>query len=237
MTKLLINTIYRATEGEGIHVGAPQIFIRFQGCAIGCLNCDSKETWEFNQAMALEMSDVVAKVMELAQEGRWPLRRVSITGGDPLHPQHTQGLMELMIELKLLGFWINLEAAGSRIVDDVFKAADYISFDFKTPSTGVRTNLDLLVRFIKDYGHKGQVKAVIADNADFGAAFEARGQVDEKIGPNNMTWVLTPCFNPGEKAPIKRFQEVTKLNEDWGAPFRVIGQQHKWMYGPDAKNV
>jgi len=128
MTKLLINTIYRATEGEGIHVGAPQVFIRFQGCAIGCLNCDSKETWEFKQDSAMELTDVVAKVMELSQEGRWPLRRVSITGGDPLHPQHTAGLMELIIELKLLGFWINLEAAGSRIVDDVFKAADYIQF-------------------------------------------------------------------------------------------------------------
>jgi 7-carboxy-7-deazaguanine synthase len=237
MSKLLINTIYRATEGEGVHVGSPQVFVRFQGCAIGCVNCDSKETWDFTPQSAMELEAVVAKIQALSLEGRWPLNRVSITGGDPLHPQHVPGLMELMIELKLLGFWINLEAAGSRIVDEVFKAADFISFDFKTPSTGVRTSLEVLARFIREYGHKGQIKAVIADNADFGAAFEARRQIEEKVGPHPIPWVLTPCYNPGEKAPIKRFQEVSKLNEDWGAPFRVIGQQHKWMYGPDAKNV
>lgn len=237
MTKLLINTIYRATEGEGVLLGSPQVFIRFQGCAIGCVNCDSKETWDFDQSMSMELDTVVARVDQLAKEGRWPLTRVSITGGDPLHPAHTAGLMELIIDLKLKGYWINLEAAGSRIVDDIFKAADFISFDFKTPSTGVRTSLETLSRFILDYGHKGQVKAVIADNADFGAAFEARRQVDEKIGLQPIPWVLTPCFSPGEKMPLQRFRAVMKMNEDWGAPFRVIGQQHKWLYGSEEKNV
>ena len=237
MTTLLINTIYRATEGEGVQLGSPQVFIRFQGCAIGCMNCDSKETWDFDTNKSMELETVLAKVDELANQGRWPLRRVSITGGDPLHPQHVPGLIELMIDLKLKGYWINLEAAGSRIVDEAFKAADYISFDFKTPSTGVRTSSELLARFITEFGHKGQVKAVIADNADFGAAYEARRQIDEKIGPHPIPWVLTPCYSPGEKMPMKRFQEVTRLNEDWGAPFRVIGQQHKWLYGVDAKNV
>lgn len=235
--RLLINTIYRATEGEGVLLGSPQIFIRFQGCAIGCMNCDSKETWDFDQSKSMELEEVVARVDTLAKEGRWSLNRVSITGGDPLHPQHVPGLMELMIELKLRGYWVNLEAAGSRIVEDVFKTADFISFDFKTPSTGVRTSLDLLIRFVSEFGHKGQIKAVIADNADFGAAFEARGQVEEKIGEHPIPWVLTPCYNPGEKMPLQRFRAVTKMNEDWGAPFRVIGQQHKWMYGSEEKNV
>ncbi len=239
MTRLLINTIYRATEGEGIHLGSPQVFVRFQGCAIGCVNCDSKETWDFDESKGLSLDEVLAKVESLSSQGRWPLKRVSITGGDPLHPQHVPGLMELMMELKLRGYWINLEAAGARIVDEAFKAADFISFDFKTPSTGVRTSLELLARFIRDYGHKGQVKAVIADNADFGAAFEAQRQVEEKLGQIqvSMPWVLTPCYAPGEKMPLQRFRAVTKLNEEWGAPFRVIGQQHKWLYGSEEKNV
>ena len=41
------NSIYSATEGEGIHIGSPQTFIRFQGCKVGCFNCDSKDTWSF----------------------------------------------------------------------------------------------------------------------------------------------------------------------------------------------
>ncbi|MEX0799567.1 MAG: hypothetical protein WD025_08980, partial [Bacteriovoracaceae bacterium] len=69
--KLAINSIYMATEGEGIHVGTPQIFVRFQGCAIGCVNCDSKDTWEFlpgNKAL----ETVLREVEELA--GEYPLR-------------------------------------------------------------------------------------------------------------------------------------------------------------------
>ena len=104
MTQLGVHSIYMATEGEGIHVGTPQIFVRFQGCTIGCLNCDSKETWEFtNNTLSLE--EVVNSVEEEA--GKYPhrIKRVSITGGDPLHPKHTPGVDVLAGELKKRGYF------------------------------------------------------------------------------------------------------------------------------------
>ena len=45
MNHCYINSVYRATEGEGIFVGRVQIFVRFQGCNVKCINCDSKDTW------------------------------------------------------------------------------------------------------------------------------------------------------------------------------------------------
>ncbi len=233
MTTLLINSIYRATEGEGIHIGIPQIFVRFQGCHIGCVNCDSKETWDFDPTMTKTLDDVMEEVEVLSQD---IIKRISITGGDPLHPSHIPSLLELIRELKKRNYYINIEAAGTRIVKDVFDAVDFISYDVKTPSTQVRTSQELLLKFVTEYGAKAQVKAVVADKKDFESVYDAFHYV-KKSGAPVVPWCLTPCYEPSEKFPMLRFQQVVKMNEDFGLPFRVIGQQHKWMFGSDAKQV
>lgn len=233
MTTLLINSIYRATEGEGIHIGIPQIFVRFQGCHIGCVNCDTKETWDFDPAFTTTLDDVMEKIETLSQN---IIKRVSITGGDPLHPSHVPSLIKLVEELKARDYFVNIEAAGTRVVKEVFDIVDFVSYDYKTPSTEVKTSKELLLKFLVEYGDKAQVKAVVADKKDFEATFDAYHFVKSSL-KLTTPWCLTPCFEPGEAFPMNRFQQVVKLNEDFGLPFRVIGQQHKWVYGPEAKLV
>lgn len=233
MTTLLINSIYRATEGEGIHIGTPQIFVRFQGCHVGCVNCDSKETWEFDPSYTMLLDEVMEKIEVLSQN---LIKRVSITGGDPLHPSHVPALLLLIGELKKRNYFINIEAAGTRIVKEVFDVVDFISYDFKTPSTKVKTSKDTLIKFINDYGFKSQIKAVIADKKDFESTFDVF-HLARSSGLSIPPWCLTPCFEPGEAFPMNRFQQVVELNERFGLPFRVIGQQHKWVYGAEAKLV
>jgi 7-carboxy-7-deazaguanine synthase len=232
-----INSIYRATEGEGVHIGTPQVFVRFQGCAIGCLNCDSKETWDFSEA-TMTLESVMARVHELSGDYPHRLKRVSITGGDPLHPKHTAQVLALVTTLKKEGYYINIEAAGTRILDEVFDAIDFISFDLKTPSTGVRANLNLLQKLTEQYQGKAQVKCVISDKKDFEFAFDSLQTILKKVDyQNTIPWVLTPCYEPGEDFPRERFLNIISMNEDFGAPFRVIGQQHKWMHGPNKKEI
>lgn len=234
MTTLLINSIYRATEGEGIHIGTPQIFVRFQGCHVGCVNCDTKETWDFDPMYSVTLDDVMEKVETLSQD---IIKRVSITGGDPLHPSHVPSLFALVKELKDRNYFVNIEAAGTRVVKEVFDLVDFISYDYKTPSTGVKTSKELLLKFIQDYGDRAQIKAVVADKKDFEATYDVYHFVKQNLGEVKSPWCLTPCFEPGEAFPMNRFQQVVQLNENFGLPFRVIGQQHKWVYGQDAKLV
>ncbi|MFP5385943.1 MAG: 7-carboxy-7-deazaguanine synthase QueE [Bacteriovoracia bacterium] len=233
MTTLLINSIYRATEGEGVHIGTPQIFVRFQGCHVGCINCDTKETWEFDPVYTKSLDEVMEEVETLSQD---IIKRVSITGGDPLHPSHIPSLLELVRELKGRGYFINIEAAGTRIVKEVFDQVDFISYDYKTPSTTVKTSKDLLLKFIQEYSQKSQIKAVVSDKKDFEATYDAFHFVKAAKAPS-VPWCLTPCFEPGEAFPMNRFQQVVQLNEKFGLPFRVIGQQHKWVYGPETRQV
>jgi len=80
------------------------------------------------------------------------------------------------------------------------------------------------------------VKAVVADKKDFEATYDAFHFVSSQKAPQ-VPWCLTPCYVPEELFPMNRFQQVIQLNESFGLPFRVIGQQHKWAYGPSEKLV
>ena len=238
MTQLGIHSIYLATEGEGVHIGTPQIFVRFQGCAVGCINCDAKETWDFDGPQS-SLNSVLEKIE--IESGKYPhrIKRVSITGGDPLHPKHEEGVRTLALELKKRGFFINIEAAGTRVVDSIFDNIDFVSFDLKTPSTGVKTNTTLLKKVLIQYGKKTQIKSVISDKKDFEFTYDVFMQMQDELDDASaeVPWVLTPCYEPHEEFPKERFIDIINLNQAFGSPFRVIGQQHKWIHGPSKRNV
>jgi 7-carboxy-7-deazaguanine synthase len=231
----LINSIYLATEGEGVFLGRPQIFVRYQGCAVGCLNCDSKDTWDFTEDMGKSAEEIMLEVYSAGFNGK--IKNVSITGGDPLHPAHVPHVLALTKILKENNYYVNIEAAGTRVVEEIFDLVDYISFDFKTPSTGVKTPLKNISKMITNYSNKFQIKAVIADQKDFTTTVEAYRAIELEVKSMNFPWVLTPCYNTLEKFPLDRFRQVLGWNEEAGGLFRVIGQQHKWIFGPDQKQV
>lgn len=232
--EFLINDIYRATEGEGVFVGRSQVFVRFQGCNIGCVNCDSMDTWSFD-IESTSLNTIFERILEESYQGK--INWISITGGDPLHPKHVPSVVELTKFLKSRGFKINLEAAGTRVVDQVFDLLDYISYDLKTPSTGVRTRLSLIEKMAQQYPNRFQVKAVIADRKDFEYTLSAYRELESKLGNIEFPWVLTPCYEPSEEFPMQRFIDIQEWNQIEGGPFRVIGQQHKWIFGADKKSV
>ncbi len=231
LENFLINSIYRATEGEGVHIGTPQTFVRFQGCRVGCLNCDSMDTWSFDGGDFWSLDNILSEISS------FKLKRVSITGGDPLHPTNLEGVVHLSKALKERGYYVNIEASGTRVVDELFDLIDFISFDYKTPSTGVKTSMVLLEKLVKQYHGKYQIKSVVENEEDFRDCLRAKEALEEKFPEIHIPWILTPAYNFSEQFPEKRFQDVLRWNEEANAPFRVIGQQHKWIFGPTTKKV
>lgn len=235
MERARINCFYLATEGEGVFIGTPQIFVRFQGCNIGCLNCDSMETWDFKSGGEnYTVNDLLFEVVTLSHASK--IKRVSITGGDPLHQSHLPFLRKFIDQLKKNNFVINIEASGVRVVEDIFSSVDFISFDYKTPSTGVETKLEHIEKLILEYPEKFQIKSVVETKEDFQKALRVKNELDSKY-PLVYSWCLTPSYKSNEEFPMERFQQVIEWNHTQGAPFRVIGQQHKWIYGSDRRKV
>ncbi len=226
---LAINQIYKAVEGEGVHIGTPIIFVRLQGCAIGCVNCDSKDTWQFS-AQKYSTQEILAEVKKYQ-----PCQKVSITGGDPLDPIHKEGLLKLLHALKDHGYWLNLEASGQRFDEDIFSLVDFISWDIKTPSTQVAQPMKELELF---YAHKSssQIKAVIASLSDFKYVLTIKKEIEKKTAIQK-TWVLTPCIETGERFPFALVKEIYEWVAHYPEDFRVICQQHKMVYGSSEINV
>ena len=92
-----INELFETIQGEGSFTGQPSIFIRLQGCPVGCAWCDTKHTWEIKeneqvistqmlnksqeteQWSALSVNDILAVV----KEHGYHARHIVITGGEP----------------------------------------------------------------------------------------------------------------------------------------------------------
>lgn len=97
MIQYKINEIFETIQGEGSFTGQPSIFIRLQGCPVGCSWCDTKHTWD------IELSDEVTKDVLLAKSQETPqwatftaqalyslvvergykAKHIVITGGEP----------------------------------------------------------------------------------------------------------------------------------------------------------
>ncbi len=69
---------FYSIQGEGVTAGVPAVFVRLQGCSIGCQWCDTKYSWD--PAGGREQT-VAGLVQEVAA---FPCRRVVVTGGEPL---------------------------------------------------------------------------------------------------------------------------------------------------------
>ena len=92
-----VNEVFETIQGEGSFTGAPAIFIRLQGCPVGCSWCDTKHTWEIKDELRQPLGDIVIKTAEtehwaavsaadlialFAREG-YQAKHVVITGGEP----------------------------------------------------------------------------------------------------------------------------------------------------------
>ena len=68
-----INEIFYSLQGEGYHTGTPAVFIRFSGCNLKCLFCDTQH----EDGILMSDEDIVTEV------SRYPAATVILTGGEP----------------------------------------------------------------------------------------------------------------------------------------------------------
>ncbi|MGO1237116.1 MAG: 7-carboxy-7-deazaguanine synthase QueE, partial [Hafnia alvei] len=59
-----INELFQTLQGEGFYTGVPAIFIRLQGCPVGCSWCDTKHTWEQLPEREIGMNEILIKTEE-----------------------------------------------------------------------------------------------------------------------------------------------------------------------------
>jgi 7-carboxy-7-deazaguanine synthase len=121
--KYKINEVFETLQGEGSYTGQPSIFIRLQGCPVGCSWCDTKHTWEISPIMEVERKSIVSKKTESDHWGVFSIeqlktvfrsegyqaKHVVITGGEPC----MYDLIPLCNALEDLGYSCQVETSGT----------------------------------------------------------------------------------------------------------------------------
>ncbi|WP_042860891.1 7-carboxy-7-deazaguanine synthase QueE [Dickeya sp. NCPPB 3274] len=121
-----INEMFQTLQGEGFFTGVPAVFIRLQGCPVGCSWCDTKHTWEKLPERQIPLAEVLVKsgesdawsgssveelLRQIALQG-YSARHVVITGGEPC----IHDLTPLTQTLEQRGFSTQIETSGTHEV-------------------------------------------------------------------------------------------------------------------------
>src|SRR5436309_1703654 len=129
---LRVSEVFASVQGEGVSVGTPSIFVRLQGCSVGCAWCDTKYSWAAGGGHETTLEALLAQMTALKVEN------VVITGGEPLeHP----AFAPLVNALRAAGYRIEVETAGTVTPPDV--PVDQWNVSLKLAHSGVAADARL----------------------------------------------------------------------------------------------
>lgn len=121
--KYPVNEFFATLQGEGVYTGVPAVFLRLQGCPIGCPWCDTQHTWEHRAEDEIPVRQMLAKTSDTAQwsslsaeellaeveAAGWRARHLVITGGEPC----LYDLRPLAAVFEPAGWQLQVETSGT----------------------------------------------------------------------------------------------------------------------------
>jgi 7-carboxy-7-deazaguanine synthase len=208
-----VTEIFFSIQGEGTRAGLPCVFVRFTGCDLRCVYCDS--AYAFHGGRELSQGEILAEV------ARHPCRLVLLTGGEPLLQRE---LPALAAALLARGYEVTVETHGQRPLDGLPEPVVRI-VDVKTPGSG-EVAKDLAYLDLLRQGD--EVKFVVASRADFDWSREV---VRHHRLEGRVEVLFSPVFGSVEPRDLAAW-----MLED-GLRARLSLQIHKVIWGAEARGV
>lgn len=205
---LRISEIFHSLQGESTRVGLPTVFIRLTGCPLRCTYCDTAYAFSGGQNM-----DIASILQEVT---RYPVRYVTVTGGEPLAQKNCLILLKALCDA---GYEVSLETGGALDVSAVDSRVMKV-VDIKTPGSGeveknLWSNLDAL-------SPRDEIKFVLCDEADYTWAKQV-------LQEHHLADKCTVLFSPvqGSLSPTALADWVLRDH----LPVRMQVQLHKILWG------
>lgn len=169
--KYPINEIFQTLQGEGVFTGVPAVFIRLQGCPVGCSWCDTKQTWEKEQDKQTTLGDIALKTLDsdtwamadsdaliqLMKAKGFTAKHIVITGGEPC----IYDLTPLTESLEQSGYQCQIETSGTYPIQCSEKTWVTVS-----PKVGMKGGLEVLAQAVN---RANEVKHPVAREKDIDA--------------------------------------------------------------------
>ncbi|MDD3905835.1 MAG: 7-carboxy-7-deazaguanine synthase QueE [Candidatus Omnitrophica bacterium] len=223
-----ITEIFSSIQGEGIFLGAKQIFVRFKKCNLNCVFCDEAKGLASKEYAPLELLKEI-KAIDVA---RGPHHSVSLTGGEPLlYWDFLKVFLRIAKKNRLFKAYLETNGTLPHELSKIIDLVDIVAMDFKLPSsTGERSYWHEHADFLRIASKKNVfVKAVVTANTDKEDIEKALLLM--KKARKNIPFILQPV------SPVKSddrqighdrlmgFLEIGLRNEI--ETMRVIPQIHK----------
>ena len=215
--KARISEIFKSIQGEGIYQGTPQVFVRFFGCNLKCVFCDT-------QLHAYEEKTIDSVLQDI--ESYSDYHSVSLTGGEPLLQVDFLAELTKILRQNNKITYLETNCTLYKNLEEIIDFIDIIAMDFKLPSSTGLGNFWLRHReFLKVALQKEVfVKAVIGKNTDLEDILESIVIIKE-IKPD-LYFILQP-ENPHEEILEDKLKDFHSVCSEQGINVKVMPQLHK----------
>lgn len=213
-----VNEVFETMQGEATFTGTPSVFIRLQGCPVGCPWCDTKHTWEIESEFKISPSLLFMKsgdskhYSELTTAdlievlGQYQARHIVITGGEPC----MYDLREITAAICDSGRTCQIETSGTFTIN-----VDDRCFVTLSPKLDMPGGLQVLK---SSYLRANEIKYPLGKESDLE---KIKQEVLPFIPPNVPFW-LQP-LSQSKKATTLCVDAATKHN------WKVSIQTHKFI--------
>jgi len=219
-----ISEIFLSYQGEGPFSGSRQLFIRFYGCNLSCVYCDTM----LGSYKSFPKEGLLGKILDFEDD----YNELTLTGGEPLlHADFLKDFLPLF--KKHRKHEVYLETNGT-MPDELKKIVDYVdivAMDFKLPSFGGGEGdlLRLNEEFVKVVSDKELIiKTVITDSTSIDD-IKIMGRALAGI-KKDITIVLQPVtpVNEQMKEPDREMLSYFKsyVKKETDKEVIVMGQVH-----------
>jgi 7-carboxy-7-deazaguanine synthase len=208
-----VTEIFFSIQGEGTRAGRPCVFVRFTGCDLRCVYCDT--AYAFHGGREMTREEILREV------AAHPSRFVLLTGGEPMLQKE---LPELARELLARGYEVAVETHGQRPLAALPREAIRV-VDVKTPASGEQTT-DFA--YLDALAPHDEVKFVVCSEEDYrwSEAVVRRHALEGRVHV-----LFSPAWGQVEPRDLARWLLESGLDA------RLSLQIHKVIWGADVRGV
>lgn len=211
-----------SVNGEGRLSGKLSVFIRFAGCNLKCVYCDTMWANEDEVKYEIMSENEIYEYIKSTE-----VKNVTLTGGEPLFQAGIIDLLKVLSDDNSIS--VEIETNGSIDLSKfiLHKNPPCFNMDYKLPQSGEEQSM--LATNFKYLSKKDVIKFVASSIADLNRAKELMEKYN-LIEKSNV--YLSPVFGKIEPCDIAEFMKKNLLND-----VTLQIQIHKIIWDPNKRGV
>lgn len=222
MGKFKVVEKFVSINGEARKAGELACFIRFAGCNLQCVYCDTK--WANEEKAPYEIyseEEIYAYIKETG------VSNVTLTGGEPMLQENIERLLRLLSKDNSLN--VEVETNGAVDITKYYDIGTNISFtlDYKLPDSGMEDRM--ILENYEKIRNDDTVKFVVSSIMDLD---KAKYIIEKYKLTEKCKVYISTCFGKIKPEQVVDFMIENKMNS-----VRLQLQMHKYIWDPNRKGV